>query len=532
MSKDLEKFSQGATILQQVDVSDIFTSLALGIAEAQEKLDDNSIKQAQKLADTNYGDTNTSLLELGFVPTFYAFTYADISASLNLKMALKESLDFGFGASANYDSGKSNSSDYSAYNSQETYKKEKSAFKSNRRFSMKLNTVKRIIINENYYKLDTNLDVFSRIKKFHSEVIQNEKIDRLRVNIGGVIASSYTSTAHTILKITDRSDVVDDVNNGTNDIVLSEKTFAEIFNHEDTEGIYGFYGNQLFRDSGTSPIAMEVFFDFDLDILDDQYKEGSVDNSDGRFLALRALGDILKSDSTLKITVNGYTDSSGPDAYNLGLSERRCEAMRRFFVACGAKKEQIAINAKGETLARSNDRQDDTPNPIFRKVSIELEQGKEYIYFDSELSDATSEGSGNYANYFIAGVVEEIKSENFDSSNSNSLTIENIDFKLREDTELEFFAYSKTSEKIEMRAEDGAEEFIKVSENESRSESLDVYGNEKKSNSTFAVSGSIDFRMSKQFEMSMEGNSSMAARLVAVPPPSAFLDEIANNQGD
>ena len=32
--------------------------------------------------------------------------------------------------------------------------------------------------------------------------------------------------------------------------------------------------------------------------------------------------------------------------------------------------------------------------------------------------------------------------------------------------------------------------------------------------------------MSKQFEMSVEGNSSMSARLVAVPPPSEFLEEV------
>ena len=40
-----EDITNGASILQQVDVTDIITSLALGIAAAQEKLDDNSIKQ-------------------------------------------------------------------------------------------------------------------------------------------------------------------------------------------------------------------------------------------------------------------------------------------------------------------------------------------------------------------------------------------------------------------------------------------------------------------------------------------------------
>ena len=87
---DLTKFSDGAAILQQVDVSSIFKNLAMGIAEAQQKLDDNSIAQAIKLAETKID--GVSLLQLGFSPVFYAFQYADISASINLQMALKEEL--------------------------------------------------------------------------------------------------------------------------------------------------------------------------------------------------------------------------------------------------------------------------------------------------------------------------------------------------------------------------------------------------------------------------------------------------------
>jgi hypothetical protein len=90
---DLAKFEQGANILQQVDVSEIFTSLALGIAEAQQKLDDNSVAQIIRLSETEVA--GKSLLELGFVPAFYSFAYADISAKINLKMALKETFDLG-----------------------------------------------------------------------------------------------------------------------------------------------------------------------------------------------------------------------------------------------------------------------------------------------------------------------------------------------------------------------------------------------------------------------------------------------------
>ena len=85
-----EDITNGASILQQVDVTDIITSLALGIAAAQEKLDDNSIKQLTKLSETEVGDK--SLLELGFTPAFYSFDYADVSASISLRMALKKAV--------------------------------------------------------------------------------------------------------------------------------------------------------------------------------------------------------------------------------------------------------------------------------------------------------------------------------------------------------------------------------------------------------------------------------------------------------
>ena len=88
---NIKDLKEGAEILQNVDVGNIFTSLALGIAEAQEKLDNNSVAQIIKLSEQKIGDK--SLLELGFVPAFYAFTEANINASISLKMAMKESLD-------------------------------------------------------------------------------------------------------------------------------------------------------------------------------------------------------------------------------------------------------------------------------------------------------------------------------------------------------------------------------------------------------------------------------------------------------
>jgi hypothetical protein len=47
-----------------------------------------------------------------------------------------------------------------------------------------------------------------------------------------------------------------------------------------------------------------------------------------------------------------------------------------------------------------------------------------------------------------------------------------------------------------------------------------------KPNITVAAGITVDYRSSRQFEQSVNGNSSITARLVAVPAPVEFLDEI------
>ena len=46
---------------------------------------------------------------------------------------------------------------------------------------------------------------------------------------------------------------------------------------------------------------------------------------------------------------------------------------------------------------------------------------------------------------------------------------------------------------------------------------------------TRAFSASVDFRMTRAFDMSVEGSASMSARLRAVPPPIEFKEHILNN---
>ena len=49
------------------------------------------------------------------------------------------------------------------------------------------------------------------------------------------------------------------------------------------------------------------------------------------------------------IAIDGYTDSTGPDAYNQGLSKRRAEAARRFLIDAGVDANRVSSTGFGSS---------------------------------------------------------------------------------------------------------------------------------------------------------------------------------------
>ena len=83
----------------------IVERLGVSIAQAQAALDANSVKIAKEMVETKVkiGDEEFSLLALGFVPTFYAFTEATVEAKLSFSMA--ETTELGVKVSASVAGG-------------------------------------------------------------------------------------------------------------------------------------------------------------------------------------------------------------------------------------------------------------------------------------------------------------------------------------------------------------------------------------------------------------------------------------------
>ena len=114
------------------------------------------------------------------------------------------------------------------------------------------------------------------------------------------------------------------------------------------------------RDKRTLTETLAVQFDFDKWVL-----------NDGAQTRLLELVKELGEQPQLSVELEGYTDSIGGSAYNIGLSQRRAEAVRRFLVEKGIELPRIHSIGLGDIrpLADNKTKQGRDQN---RRVSIRV----------------------------------------------------------------------------------------------------------------------------------------------------------------
>jgi outer membrane protein OmpA-like peptidoglycan-associated protein len=92
-------------------------------------------------------------------------------------------------------------------------------------------------------------------------------------------------------------------------------------------------------------VLNNVFFDFDKSNL----KEES-------FSELKRIVKLMGERQTMRVEIAGHTDATGPEAYNMALSERRAKAVVQYLVGQGVDKARIEVTFFGETQPiESND---------------------------------------------------------------------------------------------------------------------------------------------------------------------------------
>ncbi|GAB3377037.1 OmpA family protein [Azotobacter armeniacus] len=88
---------------------------------------------------------------------------------------------------------------------------------------------------------------------------------------------------------------------------------------------------------GTLVTFSDVLFDYD-----------RAELKPGGMRDLQKLGEFLKASPQRQVIVEGYTDSTGSDAYNQRLSERRAEAVRIALIKMGIDPRRIAMQGYGK----------------------------------------------------------------------------------------------------------------------------------------------------------------------------------------
>lgn len=608
---EIEKFKQGAEILQQVDVTDIITSLAVGIADAQEKLDNNSIKQALALADPANGVGGKSLLKMGFAPSFYHFQYADVSAEIALKMRLQTEFELDASLTFNYTQQGGYSAEKLDYLREDKSSLDRKEFKSSRSFVTHADNYEDLTIESEKVQMDQSQGCLRRIENFADQIRTNQRIDRVLMdikdekyaaqdistnntsvlvrNVGGYIVITLPETDpgnnEGILKVADytlqTSTEIEFDNDNTEEFEIgsgNQDTFGDVYGASvsamGTGTVVGFdASDNIFVDSNDPGKPLEVYFDYDkwdarlaLDSnLNDSANNITKNNKADMLPILKKLAKALINDPDGEIRIIGHTDGSGSSGYNNKLSLKRSNSLKDWFVDQGVDPDQVKTKGEGETLAGT----DQTKNLTYRKTVIEFISTADYFYYSggnfiaANASPAaadpdvnkfvytyTTGGSNPLSGGFGIGfksngviildessntfnTLSEISSHQSIQDSFSSEILGDSLYLLHNESEIKYTTYTNQQEKQTYAI--GSRESEDFNDNETRylidedvnSQTRIKKDQESRKNpSTIAVGASVDVRVARQFEMDVSGNAKVSARMVSLPAPPEFLDEI------
>jgi len=91
-------------------------------------------------------------------------------------------------------------------------------------------------------------------------------------------------------------------------------------------------------DDPASPVYTKtIYFDYDISEIRADYRD-----------VVAAHGELLAANPELKVTIEGHADERGSREYNIGLGERRANAVKRLLMAMGANESQIITISYGE----------------------------------------------------------------------------------------------------------------------------------------------------------------------------------------
>ena len=125
-------------------------------------------------------------------------------------------------------------------------------------------------------------------------------------------------------------------------MVVEDRATGAGSDAQDGASTSGMPANQSFQgdplDNPSSPLATRmIYFDYDSSEINAEYQE-----------SILAHGGYLAENPDATLTLEGHTDERGSREYNIGLGERRAQAVRRLLLFQGASDKQVTVVSYGE----------------------------------------------------------------------------------------------------------------------------------------------------------------------------------------
>lgn len=574
----IEKMTPGQ-ILADASVAEFIKAMGLSIADAQKALDLNSLAQVGEYVEPRPGLGGKSLLQLGLSPPFYHYQHADLMVSMQLTMKVGEAssfgigakLDFGFGqggpqaaadareaqitlkslpASVTVDGTKSDASGADLEAAAEDLAKKlgtpggkfERAYVDGQRtkvpFKLEPGGAK------NPIKTDTSV-------AFYPANESSLGVIRIVETPAPAASEDFTLAAGKTTKVNGRANALLYARDVTSQINALGGFKAKLLRDP--------VGSDLHVGGGTLGLAL--------------FDTGQSTLKPDAIAELTLVARALKAGGSV-VDVVGFTDRVGTDANNEKLGLKRAEKVAEFLRDNGVPPGQIRkVETRGEASWKTQGAVDQVANQQFRRAEVLLADSNDLlIVVESGASqlqakptpDKTSSGAGNgfiivrqFAAQAVDGTAVKVGVSDTSVAISGAAASESgVNFAANSPEAYAFnltrdvnagsgahgvravrqggvvtFADAKDTVVINLVTLSAADIALSAAEGASVTKALAKIAagptaSTDKPKVSVAVGLSVDYRSSRQFEQSINGNSSISARLVAVPAPVEFLQEI------
>jgi len=569
-------------ILADASVAEFISKLGLGIADAQTALDNNSLRQIEAFTTRRDDLGGRSLLDMGLSPAFYHYQHADISCSLQVRLEVGRSSEFGFATQVDF-TRERNTASTDALTETESESGSRTEVK-RARLAMRADSQGALVLDGGRSFSPTGDDPAARLTDLRALLTQDAStgIDALiEMPPPGTpdMALDTPSAQVTVTSPTiafhrpdfDNAALRIRVNEATDFVVdggLTVSVGAQADLDAYVDAVVAAFEAEGFGASVISPGTSA------LDASAPQYDTGASDLRPDDALHLAKLGDILRQ-TGISVRLEGFTDRQGAATKNVALGTARAEKLKAHLVAQGVTPGQITVTqSRGEAQHATDDRTGPEDNPDYRKTTITLVNLDYHLVTigngpDIDPAAITPDGIGNPGGAGNAYVALYDQVSLMDTLSNNAITIDGEEFtflgtanggasgaaqslaanlaaKINADSSTltawasgnvvrvarngdSFDIQLFTRDDREIRIEEQSD--FAITEQFSRTRRRVATSNTGGKN-TLAVGVSIDGRTSRQYNLEVTGNSTISARLVSVPAPVEFLDEIRAYQNE